>query len=128
MKTNAPYEIEFRAVRPDGNIIWIFTNAILLRDEEGPARMIGATVDVSAAWSAAEHLQAWNADLERRVTERTSELQQSHEQLRALAADRLTSSFELPSTSCVRSTSEGRYDWYATSKNTVQTPTKKPTP
>jgi hypothetical protein len=27
------------------------------------------------------------------------------------AADRLTSSFELPSTSCVRSTSEGRYDW-----------------
>ena len=42
-------------------------------------------------------------------------------------AERLISSFELPSTSWLRSTSEGRYDWYATSKKTVQTPTRKPT-
>ena len=27
------------------------------------------------------------------------------------AAERLTSSFELPSTSCSRETSDGRYDW-----------------
>ena len=38
------------------------------------------------------------------------------------AAERLTSSFEFPSTSAVRSTRDGRYDWYATSKNTVQMP------
>jgi len=44
------------------------------------------------------------------------------------AADRLISSLALPSMICRRSTSEGRYDWYATSKNTVATPTKKPTP
>ncbi len=41
--------------------------------------------------------------------------------------ERLISSFELPSTSCSRSTSEGRYDWYATSKKTVQIPTRKAT-
>ncbi len=43
------------------------------------------------------------------------------------AAERLTSSFELPSTSWSRVTSDGRYDWYATSKNTVSVPTTKPT-
>src|SRR5690242_17299336 len=31
-------------------------------------------------------------------------------------------SFELPSTRCSRSISAGRYDWYATSKNTVKIP------
>ena len=43
------------------------------------------------------------------------------------AAERLISSFELPSTSCLRVTSEGRYDWYETSKKTVRTPTANPT-
>ncbi len=38
------------------------------------------------------------------------------------AADTLSSSFELPSTSWFRRTSDGRYDWYATSKNTVSVP------
>ena len=38
------------------------------------------------------------------------------------AAARLISSFELPSTTCSRPTSAGRYDWYATSKKTVPMP------
>jgi hypothetical protein len=44
------------------------------------------------------------------------------------AAPRLISSFAFPSISCCRSTSDGRYDWYATSKKTVAIPTRKPTP
>ena len=44
------------------------------------------------------------------------------------AAARLISSFELPSISCCRSTSDGRYDWYATSKNTVAIPARNATP
>ena len=43
------------------------------------------------------------------------------------APEREISSFELPSTSWSRSTSAGKYDWYATSKNTVSTPKRKPT-
>ena len=43
------------------------------------------------------------------------------------AAERLISSFELPSLSWSRLTSVGRYDWYATSKKTVPTPTTNPT-
>ena len=43
------------------------------------------------------------------------------------APERLSSSFELPSTSCSLRTSEGRYDWYATSKKTVSVPVANPT-
>ena len=43
------------------------------------------------------------------------------------AALRDTSSSEFPSTSWSLRTSEGRYDWYETSKKTVQMPTRKPT-
>ena len=43
------------------------------------------------------------------------------------AAERLISSFELPSMIWSRSTSEGRYDWYATSKKTWQIPVRKTT-
>ena len=39
---------------------------------------------------------------------------------------RVTSSLELPSMSWSRSTSDGRYDWYATSKKTVRIPATKP--
>ena len=43
-----PYEMEFRAVRPDGTVVWLFTNAIVLRDEQRtPVRMLGATVDIT---------------------------------------------------------------------------------
>ncbi len=42
-----PYEIEFRVAKPDGGINWLFTNAMVLRSEEGPYRMIGATIDIT---------------------------------------------------------------------------------
>jgi PAS domain S-box-containing protein len=41
------YELEFRLVRPSGEIAWIFTNATVIRDNGVPVRMIGATVDIS---------------------------------------------------------------------------------
>jgi hypothetical protein len=44
------------------------------------------------------------------------------------AIERLISSFALPSTSSCRSTSAGRYDWYATSKQTVAMPAQNATP
>ena len=43
------------------------------------------------------------------------------------AAERLISNFELPSMILSRSTSDGRYDMYATSKKTWKTPTRNPT-
>ncbi|HYO25602.1 MAG TPA: PAS domain S-box protein [Lacipirellulaceae bacterium] len=47
MHGDAPYELEFRAVRPDGETIWLFTNAIVLRRDGNPVRMLGATMDIT---------------------------------------------------------------------------------
>lgn len=45
---NVPYELEFRALRPNGAIVWLFTNAIVMREAGEPVRMIGATFDITA--------------------------------------------------------------------------------
>lgn len=48
LESNAPYELEFRVVRPDGRLIWIYTHATVLRDDSGaPIRMLGATADIT---------------------------------------------------------------------------------
>jgi PAS domain S-box-containing protein len=47
MHAEAPYELEFRAVRPDGEVIWLFTNAAVLRRNGQPIRMLGATMDIT---------------------------------------------------------------------------------
>ncbi|MGE5445999.1 MAG: PAS domain S-box protein, partial [Ignavibacteriales bacterium] len=44
---NAPYELEFRAVKPDGEVIWLFTSATVLRSDGRPIRMLGATLDIT---------------------------------------------------------------------------------
>jgi signal transduction histidine kinase/CheY-like chemotaxis protein len=47
LEHDAPYELEFRAIRPDGQIIWLFTNAMILRNGAEPSRMLGATMDIT---------------------------------------------------------------------------------
>jgi PAS domain S-box-containing protein len=66
---DVPYEIEFRAVHPDGVVVWLFTNATVLRDGGRPVRMLGATMDIS----------------ERKRTEEA--LRQSEEKLRQQAQE-----------------------------------------
>ncbi|HUC96933.1 MAG TPA: ATP-binding protein, partial [Candidatus Polarisedimenticolaceae bacterium] len=47
LEHDAAYELEFRAIRPDGQIIWLFTNAMILRNAGEPFRMLGATIDIT---------------------------------------------------------------------------------
>ena len=47
LNEGAPYELEFRAVRPDGVVISLFTDAIIVRDGDRPVRMVGATMDIT---------------------------------------------------------------------------------
>lgn len=48
MSRKAPYEVEFRTIRPDGEVRWLFTRAEVFMDAEGaPQRMIGITQDVT---------------------------------------------------------------------------------
>jgi PAS domain S-box-containing protein len=65
LNEDAPYELEFRAVKPDGQVIWLFTNAVVLRSGETPVRMLGATLDITERKGAEEQLQ----NSERRLRE-----------------------------------------------------------
>jgi PAS domain S-box-containing protein len=47
LRTDVPYQIEFRATKPNGETIWLFSSAVVLRNNGVPRRMIGATVDIS---------------------------------------------------------------------------------
>ena len=47
LASDKPLELEFRAVRPDGESIWLFSNAAVLREGGRPVRMLGATLDIT---------------------------------------------------------------------------------
>jgi len=47
VKDEALFELEFRILRPNGEVVWIFTNAKVLRENGRAVRMVGATVDIS---------------------------------------------------------------------------------
>ena len=58
MLEGAPYEIRYRAVRPDGSIRHVFSQAEVVRDSDGQAlRLIGTTLDVTPLVEAEERLK-----------------------------------------------------------------------
>jgi PAS domain S-box-containing protein len=90
------YEVEYRIIRPDGQMRWIFGRGRVVRDENGkPIRYSGVDLDITdrktaeAALAAAkEELVHLNRMLEARVRERTAELE-AEVKLRAEAETRL---------------------------------------
>ena len=55
---DVPHRMEYRIVRPDGQVRWIFTNSAVIRDAEGrPQRMLGACIDVTDRKAADEALR-----------------------------------------------------------------------
>ena len=40
-------EIEFRVIRPDGEVVWVFSNATTLREAGRPVRVLGALMDIT---------------------------------------------------------------------------------
>ena len=72
--TGKPYSAEFRTVRPDGQVRWLFTNARVLKDESGPYRLIGATADIT------ERVRAESDRRENEIMQRLVEAQESERQ------------------------------------------------
>ncbi|HEX2197099.1 MAG TPA: ATP-binding protein [Burkholderiales bacterium] len=77
------YEMEYRIVRPDGQLRWIFGRGRVVRDARGtPVRYSGVDIDITerketaAALAAAKAaLERVNQELEERVRSRTVELE-----------------------------------------------------
>jgi PAS domain S-box-containing protein len=95
LRGDAPYQVEFRIVQADGSVRWLAGKAEVFRDASGrPVRMVGTDSDVTERRRAAEVLAAANAELERRVEERTREreaaLAQVHEMQKMESLGKLT--------------------------------------
>ncbi len=82
------YDIEFRAVRPDGSVRWILGKGRGVYDAGGrPIRMHGVAMDTTQRRQMMDQLQALNETLEQRVAERTRLAEQRALQVRALARE-----------------------------------------
>lgn len=57
LQHDTPYQLEMRAVRPDGKTVWIYTNATVIRAHGKPVRMLGGTVDITDIRRAAQALR-----------------------------------------------------------------------
>jgi PAS domain S-box-containing protein len=89
------YEVEFRIVRPDGEVRWVIGKGAVLRDAAGsPVRMLGVNLDITdrklaeAAAGREAAMREVQEELERRVAERTSELCEANAILEAEIAQR----------------------------------------
>lgn len=81
LNEGARYELKFRSIKPNREIVWIFTNATVLRNDGKPVSMIGATVDITeltraeiALRNAHQQLANRAVHLEALVEERTAKL------------------------------------------------------
>jgi PAS domain S-box-containing protein len=73
-----PSSMEYRMLARDGRVVWFHDQAVLLRDEQGrPISWQGIKVDVTDRKQAEAEILQWNAELERRVEERTTELERA---------------------------------------------------
>jgi PAS domain S-box-containing protein len=80
------YSIEKRYVRKDNSLIWARLTVSLVRDEAGePDYFIGVVEDIQSRKEAEAQVHSLNASLERRVEERTAELQAANRELDTFA-------------------------------------------
>lgn len=77
------YQVEFRVVRPDGQVVWLASRARIIRAAAGPAtRMMGVTYDITPRKEMESELRRLNERLEATVIDRTGELEETVETLR----------------------------------------------
>ncbi len=78
-----PYDVEYRVVRPDGELRFIHSFAEITRDESGrPLRMFGTMQDITERKLAEEALNRLNEQLEQRVADRTTGMLKKSEELK----------------------------------------------
>jgi diguanylate cyclase (GGDEF)-like protein/PAS domain S-box-containing protein len=78
------YQLEKRYIRKDGNTVWINLNVSPKRTEAGAVEYYVAVIkDIGAQKTAQGEIAALNLGLERRVRERTAELEDSNRKLTA---------------------------------------------
>jgi len=83
------FQLEYRLQRPDGKIFWVFSQAVAEYSADGEVTgYVGTITDITARKQAEAALRHFNQELEQRVRQRTTELQQINHQLQHAIADR----------------------------------------
>lgn len=86
MVEGVAYECDAEVVRPDGTHRWVITRGEASRDADGSVVNLHGTVqDITVRKQAEEEIRRLNADLERRVVERTAELTAANRELDSFA-------------------------------------------
>lgn len=81
-----PFDHEYRVIKPDGTLRWVWDRGEPIRDAEGSVRLfVGAALDITRLKTAEAQLADANAHLERRVDERTLELEETRRRLELAA-------------------------------------------
>lgn len=80
---DAIFRMEYRIIWPDGRVRWIADRGQVIYAGTTPIRFLGATTDITDRVEAQEALHQAYRELERRVQERTAELQQANQRLLA---------------------------------------------
>jgi PAS domain S-box-containing protein len=71
---------------PDGKKIWLRTSKVPLRDARGEIRgVLGTYEDITTRRQAEEEIRTLNAELERRVAERTAQLEATNKELESFS-------------------------------------------
>ncbi len=95
-RTGEPWTREYRLIAADGRAVWFRDVATLVRDEDGtPLYWQGIQLDITELKDAEEELRRAHAELERRVAERTAELEEANVLLSLEVAERRRAEAEL---------------------------------
>jgi two-component system sporulation sensor kinase C len=75
------YEMEYRIIRPDGSVRWIYARIFPIRDEFGDIQNIaGLSEDITERKDAEEQIRRYNEELEEIVEKRTARIRELERQ------------------------------------------------
>jgi PAS domain S-box-containing protein len=84
---SAPARYEYQGLRKNGTLVWL-ENSVRLVDWDGRTAIQSTIIDCSERKLRQQELETFNEELERRVAERTAELEETNQQLQAEIARR----------------------------------------
>jgi PAS domain S-box-containing protein len=82
IKNKSSLNVEFRVLRPDGEVRWIASQARVFVDIKGnPRRLLGVNIDITERRRVEEALKHFNEDLEKCVVQQTAKLMETNAEL-----------------------------------------------